>query len=116
MSKDTKKEKKRKREGKGFFKDFKAELKKVVWPTPKQLAKTTSVVIGMILVTAAIVFCLDFVFDKGYTFVFDKAQSTIKSIESKNNTNTTKSNENAVENATEGAEEGENSTNTATEE
>ena len=26
---------------KTFFKDFKAELKKVVWPTPKQLANNT---------------------------------------------------------------------------
>ena len=34
VSKNGKKEKK---ENKHFFKDFKAELKRVIWPTPKQL-------------------------------------------------------------------------------
>ena len=33
------KENKSKKENKHFFKDFKAELKKVIWPTPKQLVK-----------------------------------------------------------------------------
>ena len=28
---------------KHFFKDFKAELKKVIWPTPKQLVNNTVV-------------------------------------------------------------------------
>ena len=66
MAKDTKKTKKEK---KGFFKDFRAELKKVVWPTPKQLVNNTAIVIGMILITAAIVFCLDVIFDNGYQFI-----------------------------------------------
>ena len=54
MAKDTKKTKKEK---KGFFKDFRAELKKVVWPTPKQLVNNTANDIGMILITAARVEC-----------------------------------------------------------
>lgn len=48
---------------KSFSKDFKAELKKVVWPTPKQLMNNTVAVITIVLVTAAIVFVLDLAFE-----------------------------------------------------
>ena len=48
---------------KSFSKDFKAELKKVVWPTPKQLINNTVAVITIVLVTAAIVFVLDLAFE-----------------------------------------------------
>ena len=58
--KDTKKEVKNK---KSFFKDFKAELKKVIWPTPKQLVNNTIAVVVIVIITAAIVFVLDVVFD-----------------------------------------------------
>jgi len=33
---------------KHFFKDFKAELKKVIWPTPKQLVNNTVAVVTSI--------------------------------------------------------------------
>ena len=49
----AKKENKTKKEKKHFFKDFKAELKRVIWPTPKQLVKSTSAVIFIVIVTAA---------------------------------------------------------------
>ena len=96
MAKETKKsrnEKTTKKEGKGFFKEFRAELKKVVWPSPKQLVNNTSIVVGMILITAAIVFCLDFAFDNGYQFVMNKAASVIEKAESSETNN-------AVENKT----------------
>ena len=48
---------------KHFWKDFKAELKKVIWPTPKQLFKNTVAVIFIVIVTALIVFVLDVTFD-----------------------------------------------------
>ena len=48
---------------KHFFKDFKAELKKVIWPTPKQLVNNTTAVVTIVLITAAIVFVLDLGFD-----------------------------------------------------
>lgn len=48
---------------KSFSKDFKAELKKVVWPTPKQLVNNTVAVITIVLITAIIVFALDLVFE-----------------------------------------------------
>ena len=48
---------------KSFFKDFKAELKRVIWPTPKQLVNNTTAVIVIVLITAAIVFVLDLSFE-----------------------------------------------------
>ena len=48
---------------KHFWKEFKAELKKVIWPSPKQLSNKTFAVIVIVLITAAIVFVLDLVFD-----------------------------------------------------
>ena len=48
---------------KHFWKDFKAELKKVIWPSPKQLSNKTFAVIVIVLITAAIVFVLDLAFD-----------------------------------------------------
>ena len=47
---------------KHFFKDFKAELKKVIWPTPKQLINNTVAVIVIVVIVGAIVFVLDTVF------------------------------------------------------
>lgn len=46
-----------------FFKSFRAELKKVTWPTFKQLVNNTAAVIAMVLIIAAVVFVLDFVFE-----------------------------------------------------
>ena len=57
------KDNKVKKEKKHFFRDFKAELKKVIWPTPKQLINNTIAVITIVLITAAVVFALDFVFE-----------------------------------------------------
>ena len=54
---------KEKKENKHFFKDFKAELKKVIWPTTKQVANNTTAVIVIVLLTAAIVFVLDLTFE-----------------------------------------------------
>ena len=62
MAKDAKNSKDAKKK-KHFFKDFKAELKKVIWPTPKQLLSKTAAVITIVLITAAIVIVLDLIFD-----------------------------------------------------
>ena len=48
---------------KSFWKSFKAELKKVTWPTPKQLANNTSAVIAIVVLTAIIVFALNITFE-----------------------------------------------------
>ena len=47
-----------KRVGK-WFRDMKSELKKVVWPTPKQTAKATGVAIVMIVICAVILWGFD---------------------------------------------------------
>ena len=46
---------------KKWFHDMKSELKKVIWPTPKQLATNT----GVALVVMAIAAVVLWVFDKG---------------------------------------------------
>ena len=46
-----------------FFKDFKAELKRVVWPTPKQLVNNTIAVVTIVLVIGLVVFLLDMGFE-----------------------------------------------------
>ena len=63
---------------KHFLKDFKAELKKVIWPTPKQLVNNTSAVLAIVLITAVIVFVLDVVFDLGNKYGISHLQSMVK--------------------------------------
>lgn len=79
----TKKDNKNKRH---FFKDFKAELKKVIWPTPKQLVKSTMAVIFIVVVTAVIVFVLDVVFETLNTKGINSLKSSIKNSVSSNQT------------------------------
>lgn len=95
MAKDTKKNKvkKEKKENQTFLKDFKAELKKVTWPTAKQLANKTAIVIAIVLIISAIVFVLDFAFDKGYEFVVTKASSALNKTETTNTTEDENTNE-----------------------
>lgn len=74
----AKEEKKLKQENKHFFKDFKGELKKVIWPTPKQLVNNTIAVVTIVLITAAIVFVLDLAFGALNTYGVDKFKTNIK--------------------------------------
>lgn len=48
---------------KGFFKNMKAELKKVIWPTGKQTVKSTFATISFVLLISAILIILNYVFD-----------------------------------------------------
>ena len=68
---------KEKKEKKHFFKDFKAELKKVIWPTPKQVANNTIAVISIVLITALIVFVLDLAFETLNTHGVDKLKELV---------------------------------------
>jgi preprotein translocase subunit SecE len=97
------KDKKSNKENKRFFKDFKAELKKVIWPTPKQLANNTVAVITIVLITAVIVFVLDFTFEKINTYGINKLKTVVNSNTSTENTDTTEesSEDIAIENADE---------------
>ena len=93
-----------KNENKHFMKDVKAELKKVVWPTSKQMVSNVSAVLVIVLVTAAIVFCLDFVFGamnkygvdklKEHVQAKDQSQSQVVENNTENNENKKENNEN----------------------
>ena len=63
---------------KHFFKDFKAELKKVIWPTPKQLVNNTVAVVTIVLITAIIVFVLDVAFDLGNKYGITQLQNIVE--------------------------------------
>ena len=83
VKKESKKEKKDK---KHFLKDVKAEMKKVIWPTKKQLINNTVAVIAIVLVIGIIVFLLDFCFEKINSFGIDKIKTIVQS--SQNNETT----------------------------
>ena len=72
--KEKSKEKKVKRH---FFKDFKAELKKVIWPTPKQLINNTIAVIVIVIIVGAIVFALDAIFEAINKYGITRLQSYV---------------------------------------
>ena len=122
MPKDANKNKKEKKEKKHFFKDFKAELKKVIWPTPKQLLNNTVAVITIVLITAVIVFVLDVVFESMNTYGINKLKELVSTntevtntVEDTNtiedtNTETTENTESADN--TENVENAENQENT----
>ena len=109
-----------------YFKDMKAELKKVVWPTPKELVNNTIAVIVFVLVIGVIVFLLDFCFDNlnkyGITKLQESVQSAFQTTEDSENVTegegTTSEEENGTPNETsehsENAEtsEGDSATNT----
>ena len=90
VKKNNKKDKKENSKNKkSFFKDFKAELKKVVWPTPKQLVNNTVAVITIVLITAAIVFVLDLAFESLNKHGVDKVKEAITQIDEQSSNNTT---------------------------
>ena len=87
---------------KSFFKDFKAELKRVVWPTPKQLLNNTIAVVTIVLITAAIVFVLDIAFEALNKHGIDKVKQVIGTNNTASENITTESSE--TENAESGNE------------
>jgi len=53
-----------------FIRQIVVELRKVIWPTRKELIAYTTVVIIFVLVMAGIIAALDYVFARGVLFVF----------------------------------------------
>jgi preprotein translocase subunit SecE len=53
-----------------FFREVVAELRKVIWPTRKELLTYTSVVVVFVAVMLGIVVLLDYAFAKGVLWVF----------------------------------------------
>ena len=44
-----------------YFRELRSELKKVVWPTPKQVLKNTLIVIVCVLVVGVFIWLFDYV-------------------------------------------------------
>lgn len=104
------------KEKRRFFKNFKAELKKVIWPTPKQVVNNTIAVIVVVLITAAIVFVLDLAFEGLNTYGINKLKGIVQtedtSTENVVDTNTIENTDNTT---TEGNTEIEEDSNESTE-
>ena len=119
MAKKEKETKTNNKQKRHYFKDMKAELKKVIWPTAKQTANNTVAVIVFTLAIAIIVFVLDVVFDfankKGVVTLQDKIKTSYSANNSVSDENTSSDNtEENSEDATnvEVESNSENSTNT----
>lgn len=95
----AKKEEKNIKDKTSFMKSFKAELKKVIWPTPKQLFNNTVAVLTIVIITAAIVFVLDFAFESMNKYGIDKVKQVVTN--SSMNETTDSENETVEENAVE---------------
>ena len=86
----AKKEVKEKKNKTSFFKGLRAELKKVVWPTPKQLFNSTVAVLAIVLITALIVFVLDVSFEAINKQWIDRVKNLV--VNTTTNENTTEEN------------------------
>lgn len=106
--KEAKTKKENSKNKKSFFKDFKAELKKVSWLTPKQLLNNTVAVITIVFITAAIVFVLDIAFETLNKHGVDKIKEVVGT------NNSTSENAATDETTTENAENGEENAETET--
>ena len=47
-----------------LLKDFRGEIKKITWPTPKQTLHNTLVVLGVMIIVGIVVFLLDSAFSE----------------------------------------------------
>ena len=109
IKQDNKKSKKEEKNKRHFFKDFNAELKRVVWPTPKQLLNSTIAVITIVLVIGVIVFALDIGFE-----LLNKQNAKLQSSLQEKYSNSVESNTTSVE-SDEASSEGSNTLEITTE-
>ena len=103
MAKKEKDVKEKKQKNTSYFKEMKTELKKVVWPTPKELLNNTIAVIAFVLIIAIIVFILDLCFDNLNKYGITRLQERVQS-----SFNITEDESNVVDEKTENNEENEN--------
>ena len=52
-----------------YFRELRSELKKVVWPTPKQVLKNTLIVIACVLIVGIFIWLFDFVAGEGIAWL-----------------------------------------------
>lgn len=76
MAKDPKKKEKKEQKN-NFIKEVNSELKKVTWPTRKDLVTSTGTVLLITLTIAVIVFVLDFAFEKANTYGVEKLKAVV---------------------------------------
>jgi len=98
VAKDVKKNSKDKRH---FMKDFKAELKKVIWPLPKQLFNNTAAVIVIVLIVTLIVLVLDLGFETLNSKGINKLRTVIENTTEQVNNEVPSEENKTVDNATE---------------
>lgn len=60
-----------------FSKELKSEMKKVTWPTFKELVNSTSAVISIVIIVAVIVFILDVCFENLNEFGVEKLKAFV---------------------------------------
>ena len=85
MAKTDKPEKNEKKQ-RHFWKDFKAELKKVIWPTRSQVVNNTIIVLVIVAIVTALCFVLDFVFEAVNTYGINKLKSAVQQTNTIENT------------------------------
>ena len=93
----AKKDEKNIKDKTSFTKSFKAELKKVIWPTPKQLFNNTVAVLSIVLITAIIVFVLDVAFESMNKYWINKVKEMVSNSATANETSNETTEENNVE-------------------
>ena len=59
-----------------FFKDLRGETKKIVWPGPKMVVKSTGVVLATVLILGAGIWIIDFAISGAITAINDAANET----------------------------------------
>jgi preprotein translocase subunit SecE len=57
--KKKKEKKKRKNPIAKWFREMKSELKKVVWPTRKQIVNNTIIVLVIVVISSVVIWCVD---------------------------------------------------------
>ena len=100
MAKKEQNSKENTKNKKSFFKSFEAELKKVTWLTPKQLANNTTAVIVIVLLTAIIVFILNVAFEAMNEKGIDQLRKAISNSVQETNESSDESTSNEVNEAT----------------
>ena len=98
MAKEDKKKNNDKKDSQkqSFFKGLRAELKRVSWPTFKQVVNNTIAVITIVLVVAVVVFVLDFIFEKLNTYGVGSLKALVTSSSSEDENVDATNLENAV--------------------
>ena len=65
----------------GFFKNIKGELKKVTWPSFKQVRNNTLIVIICVLLIGAFIWILDALFGFSFNKIIEKANEPAPAVE-----------------------------------